>query len=105
MDHACHRQQDQQRNHGYADHRPDLDATMFLGISRTREDADVPERFVATQTIGDESDHHAEPGGAEAEGPAHSLAEDTRSEEHTSELQSLAYLVCRLLLEKKKKTN
>src|SRR2546425_5918073 len=28
----------------------------------------------------------------------------SRSEEHTSELQSLAYLVCRLLLEKKKKT-
>src|SRR2546425_4652437 len=27
---------------------------------------------------------------------------DIRSEEHTSELQSLAYLVCRLLLEKKK---
>src|SRR2546425_2492536 len=27
-----------------------------------------------------------------------------RSEEHTSELQSLAYLVCRLLLEKKKTT-
>src|SRR5712672_1498377 len=27
-----------------------------------------------------------------------------RSEEHTSELQSLAYIVCRLLLEKKKKT-
>src|SRR2546423_8848120 len=29
---------------------------------------------------------------------------DVRSEEHTSELQSLAYLVCRLLLEKKKET-
>src|SRR3712207_8610353 len=29
----------------------------------------------------------------------------TRSEEHTSELQSRQYLVCRLLLEKKKKTN
>src|SRR2546425_1680067 len=28
-----------------------------------------------------------------------------RSEEHTSELQSLAYLVCRLLLEKKKTRN
>src|SRR2546425_1106961 len=28
-----------------------------------------------------------------------------KSEEHTSELQSLAYLVCRLLLEKKKKPN
>src|SRR2546423_11684875 len=32
------------------------------------------------------------------EGPGSKL----RSEEHTSELQSLAYLVCRLLLEKKK---
>src|SRR2546425_3313926 len=31
-----------------------------------------------------------------------SLPLDLRSEEHTSELQSLAYLVCRLLLEKKK---
>src|SRR2546425_155999 len=30
------------------------------------------------------------------------LTADARSEEHTSELQSLAYLVCRLLLEKKK---
>src|SRR5205823_6791978 len=30
---------------------------------------------------------------------------EMRSEEHTSELQSLAYLVCRLLLEKKKKKN
>src|SRR2546425_2316914 len=29
-------------------------------------------------------------------------ADGPRSEEHTSELQSLAYLVCRLLLEKKK---
>src|SRR2546425_4715101 len=32
-----------------------------------------------------------------------SREQGTRSEEHTSELQSLAYLVCRLLLEKKKK--
>src|SRR5205823_13215113 len=30
------------------------------------------------------------------------LLQLARSEEHTSELQSLAYLVCRLLLEKKK---
>src|SRR2546425_13291931 len=41
--------------------------------------------------------------------PGHSIYDQiglqdmtTRSEEHTSELQSLAYLVCRLLLEKKK---
>src|SRR2546425_9442330 len=33
---------------------------------------------------------------------ASSIARILRSEEHTSELQSLAYLVCRLLLEKKK---
>src|SRR3712207_7082014 len=31
------------------------------------------------------------------------LYQDGRSEEHTSELQSCQYLVCRLLLEKKKK--
>src|SRR3712207_8554986 len=31
--------------------------------------------------------------------------EDRRSEEHTSELQSRQYLVCRLLLEKKKNYN
>src|SRR3712207_7537718 len=30
---------------------------------------------------------------------------EVRSEEHTSELQSRQYLVCRLLLEKKKKTH
>src|SRR2546425_3369306 len=35
----------------------------------------------------------------------HPRGAGNRSEEHTSELQSLAYLVCRLLLEKKKKNN
>src|SRR5687767_15752684 len=39
-------------------------------------------------------------GRAGAVGLRHRL--QRRSEEHTSELQSLAYLVCRLLLEKKK---
>src|SRR5262245_64325276 len=34
-----------------------------------------------------------------------SMAFSGRSEEHTSELQSLRHLVCRLLLEKKKKKN
>src|SRR5205823_12239167 len=33
--------------------------------------------------------------------PARGAVRAERSEEHTSELQSLAYLVCRLLLEKK----
>src|SRR5687767_15430980 len=38
-----------------------------------------------------------------ASSPGRAAILRTRSEEHTSELQSLAYLVCRLLLEKKKK--
>src|SRR2546425_9755597 len=49
-------------------------------------------------------------GGIEPTGPekepeivAIILCQRRRSEEHTSELQSLAYLVCRLLLEKKKR--
>src|SRR3712207_8059161 len=33
------------------------------------------------------------------------MTEDIRSEEHTSELQSRQYLVCRLLLEKKKNSS
>src|SRR5205823_14319414 len=37
-----------------------------------------------------------------AEGVRLVIRHSLRSEEHTSELQSLAYLVCRLLLEKKK---
>src|SRR3712207_7508288 len=44
---------------------------------------------------GDEEEEHQDPAAAEAE-------EAVRSEEHTSELQSRQYLVCRLLLEKKK---
>src|SRR5258706_9250011 len=41
------------------------------------------------------------PSAANAKGDV--LWEPTRSEEHTSELQSLTNIVCRLLLEKKKK--
>src|SRR5438045_8184400 len=40
--------------------------------------------------------------GAGALAPAQSVPGSIRSEEHTSELQSLRHLVCRLLLEKKK---
>src|SRR2546425_8313296 len=42
------------------------------------------------------------PGDRAAQPPQGATAARSRSEEHTSELQSLAYLVCRLLLEKKK---
>src|SRR2546425_4582888 len=59
----------------------------------------------------DAGDGHAAPDGLSGrcgpgwwhEGVARGgLPGEGRSEEHTSELQSLAYLVCRLLLEKKK---
>src|SRR2546425_2623425 len=43
-------------------------------------------------------------GGGQRGAVAARRGEGRRSEEHTSELQSLAYLVCRLLLEKKKNT-
>src|SRR3712207_8201697 len=42
------------------------------------------------------------PGGGPRRGPGGRDAVPGRSEEHTSELQSRQYLVCRLLLEKKK---
>src|SRR2546425_4906645 len=70
----------------------------------------------ARAEIGGERPHLGQPGADGERGLAeqaglHHLGADVagrtvrggrRSEEHTSELQSLAYLVCRLLLEKKK---
>src|SRR2546430_6506840 len=44
-----------------------------------------------------------QPRAARTEQPAGESVERDRSEEHTSELQSQSNLVCRLLLEKKKK--
>src|SRR2546425_6429309 len=49
------------------------------------------------------ADHRAERLRRGAHPGGRRVAQPDRSEEHTSELQSLAYLVCRLLLEKKKK--
>src|SRR2546425_4120423 len=52
--------------------------------------------FEKRQLAASENKHDRQP-------PAsHACSRWQRSEEHTSELQSLAYLVCRLLLEKKK---
>src|SRR3989441_8182966 len=91
------------------------------------EPADVWERYIAPefrpraprlQPGGRENLVEGEPLTAEGKYPFHTpdfiaalmkgmqrfvaAREAGRSEEHTSELQSLAYLVCRLLLEKKK---
>src|SRR3712207_8259026 len=50
---------------------------------------------------GDDRQRAGAVGGADRDGPV--VVAPVRSEEHTSELQSRQYLVCRLLLEKKKK--
>src|SRR2546425_12705060 len=61
----------------------------------------APELLDAMLSSPNSDSHDALLDAAFAAGPA---IVPQRSEEHTSELQSLAYLVCRLLLEKKKKT-
>src|SRR3712207_6998363 len=48
--------------------------------------------------------HHGSRGTARRPPSALATGARQRSEEHTSELQSRQYIVCRLLLEKKKKT-
>src|SRR5687767_15260538 len=57
--------------------------------------------------VGNRPNGQIDPWGLQVPAPtsvlAHPALAAERSEEHTSELQSLAYLVCRLLLEKKKK--
>src|SRR3712207_8825819 len=62
----------------------------------TGSTASVDYAFANRQTITFDTDVDREDGGAEF-----SFANFDRSEEHTSELQSRQYLVCRLLLEKK----
>src|SRR3989441_8331136 len=66
---------------------------------QTRPQAEADRRFC--QLVSERLDYAAMVAAAQV---LARLADDGwRSEEHTSELQSLAYLVCRLLLEKKKK--
>src|SRR2546425_11253060 len=71
-------------------------STLFPYTTLFRSRADRPR--AGARGVGDGSRC---PGGARGVG-VRLLQQPVRSEEHTSELQSLAYLVCRLLLEKKK---
>src|SRR2546425_4575109 len=83
--------------------RPDFSWRLNIAGDRTRQKitalaSDVPP-FLVGPDYGGSNDvtQHFKIAAGETFGVIY------RSEEHTSELQSLAYLVCRLLLEKKKK--
>src|SRR3712207_7044459 len=88
-------------------------STLFPYTTLFRSDVDVERRAVlavddavgAVDAAPDRVERAAGPVEADALRVAHDhrVQEIARSEEHTSELQSRQYLVCRLLLEKKKK--
>src|SRR3712207_8487821 len=68
--------------------------TLFRSLDRRRlRDRQRPTRRISSR---------ADAGSPVARGDRRACADQARSEEHTSELQSRQYLVCRLLLEKKK---
>src|SRR3712207_8083408 len=74
--------------------------TLFRSVGAEKDEAPI----VVRVRLGD-AEHELRAGGVGdvAIRGADAVALD-RSEEHTSELQSRQYIVCRLLLEKKKKT-
>src|SRR5437016_7418013 len=78
------------------------------GAERSREVRDpqggAPGRFRGQEIAQARDDREPEPGVAPTDASDGLGDAGHRSEEHTSELQSLTNLVCRLLLEKKKKT-
>src|SRR5262245_63820881 len=65
--------------------------TLFRSEEHGDRRGHVGERLAHTEVL------------AERSARTRGVPRDERSEEHTSELQSLRHLVCRLLLEKKKK--
>src|SRR3712207_8394750 len=77
--------------------------TLFrsdLGAVARQVDADGLDRLAAHGDVGREGSLGGHDGAAGEDQVAHACT-PSRSEEHTSELQSRQYLVCRLLLEKK----
>src|SRR3712207_7189076 len=78
-------------------------STLFPCTTLFRSDKAALEEVQRQIQAGQISGRTAEIGAAEAAiQAAQAAVEQARSEEHTSELQSRQYLVCRLLLEKKK---
>src|SRR5436305_9590051 len=93
-------------------HRPPLRSTLFPYTTLFRSQLMAQEigglAGFERQMTGEESEHH-HPHRVHVSARIDRLRQDLlgghvlRSEEHTSELQSRPHLVCRLLLEKKKK--
>src|SRR5205823_14907626 len=79
--------------------RPPPSSTLFPYTTLFRSDREILEQNEASRRAPDDDDKNADNDDDKKRG------DKNRSEEHTSELQSLAYLVCRLLLEKKKQKN
>src|SRR5688572_31846900 len=78
--------------------------TLFRSVEREDADALAEDRARRDRFFGFAGDEISLPREAEPyEGSETSGEAEERSEEHTSELQSQSNLVCRLLLEKKKK--
>src|SRR5687767_15460113 len=77
-------------------------STLFPYTTLFRSRSDPRHRHLVQRACQPEISSGARPRPGDRAG---GLDRHSRSEEHTSELQSLAYLVCRLLLEKKKKKN
>src|SRR2546429_2400680 len=71
--------------------RSRVDHERHVGADQPHEDGEVAEEEPIDGALGEPGRHQR---------PVHGTR---RSEEHTSELQSRLHLVCRLLLEKKKK--
>src|SRR3712207_8454731 len=80
--------------------------TLFRSAGPLADDLQLVDRVGALQVGGDQQRRVALLSQPERQLAGQcGLARSLRSEEHTSELQSRQYLVCRLLLEKKKKIN
>src|ERR1035437_3491271 len=81
-----------------------IDGAIHAAIAGIGED--LPRRVDLARVDGLDGSHplgHFAPVGYRLHHPNPARARRSRSEEHTSEIQSRQYLVCRLLLEKKKK--
>src|ERR1035438_2929056 len=104
--------QKRRRVEAVAGHRiavDDVDASSFRGEGRFHRACDLGDEYGSERTVqmDNEVSRRQGEGAGIADRDTHGgsvrkASSDDRSEEHTSELQSLRHLVCRLLLEKKK---